>query len=201
MTSYIATIVYLYTGNIDFLTSYYFYSLTIVLNERNALFLLHHIGSIICCMISIDNPDHDRIIQAIYWLKMGDLFGYPSKIADNIYEKILSVRTHQMIIEWCMFTHVVMSLVYRCILPFQTYPLHSNSLFAISVLFHTTNFWWFYNTWSKFVKNAESPILRGIIFIITKEKHIDIVYDSDSDIDIDYDSDSDSDSDSDYGTR
>jgi hypothetical protein len=172
VTSYIATITYLYTSNIDFLTSYYFYSLVIVLHERNNLFLLHHIGSIICCMISLDNPDHDKIIQAIYWLKLGDLFGYPSKIAGNIYEKVLSVQAHQTIVEWCMFVHVCMSLVYRCILPFQTYPIHDSCFFVIGVLFHVVNFWWFYGIWRKFVKKVESPILCRIIFFVTRETRV-----------------------------
>lgn len=179
-TSYIATIVYLYTGNIDFLISYYFYGLTIVLYERNALFLLHHIGSIICGMISHDNPDHDRVMQAIYWLKLGDLFGYPPKIADNIYKRILPVRAHQMIVEWCMFVHIIMSLVYRCILPFQTYPIQDNRFFAIGVLFHIANFWWFYRTWCKFAENAENPILRWIIALVTREEYESVTYESDT---------------------
>ena len=161
--SFIATLAYLYTFNMNMILGYYYYSSVLVIKDRNFLFLLHHAGSIICGSVSPDHHDHGTILMAFYWLKLGDLFSYPTKIIENTYFAYTNENAALVIMEWSMFIHLIMSFVYRIIIPLQAYQVLTTPFYVIGVAFHIANVWWWYKTYKKFLKIAENAFLTTII--------------------------------------
>lgn len=163
LTKYIisgyATYSYIISHDINLLIGYYFYSLIITIAQKNVLFTLHHIGALICAFIDSDDSDYQKMMQAIYWLKISDTFSYIVKVFQLSYLSDYFPNLSHLVIIVSLLINLFMCIVYRVILPIQLHFFDNIIYEIIAILFHIVNIWWVFSIYKKIRKITGKPLI------------------------------------------
>lgn len=135
-------ILFLYSGDINMLISYYWYDLIFMIWQKDILMILHHIITIYGISHSETHSDYNNMLIVLLRMKTGDVFMHYYKIIDSIKFN----NEWQILAYFVQYTSVLITLllwlIFRITFILGMFPFNTLKANMVVTSFTIVNIWW-----------------------------------------------------------